>query len=250
MDNIIDDEWEWYIGQLFSKLIKDTNKIKVENVVEIAPGYRYKIAYALANINFKGNLYIVDINADVLKYVEKEYRRILPECKIICINKSFEKSMEYLPNEISLFLSNHCIDDMIIYEYIKDQYCINLAKNDFKEILTNAWIQLWNDKNKTDIVINKVYNSFNVFFESKKIDKIIISQYKSNLFFKENFEEMDEITKKCFNKIKSLIEMNEEKINNILKFLPYENNEYYKEEDFLNNTQNAENWIVGTFEHK
>ena len=36
-DNIADDEWEWYIGQLFSKIIKDLHIGNIKNVVEIAP---------------------------------------------------------------------------------------------------------------------------------------------------------------------------------------------------------------------
>lgn len=36
-DNIADDEWEWYIGQLFSKIIKEIYLGNIKNVVEIAP---------------------------------------------------------------------------------------------------------------------------------------------------------------------------------------------------------------------
>lgn len=36
-DNIADDEWEWYIGQLFSKIIIDRYIGNIKNVVEIAP---------------------------------------------------------------------------------------------------------------------------------------------------------------------------------------------------------------------
>lgn len=36
-DNIADDEWEWYIGQLFFKIIKDEYVENIKNVVEIAP---------------------------------------------------------------------------------------------------------------------------------------------------------------------------------------------------------------------
>ena len=31
-DNIADDEWEWYIGQLFSRIIKNVNKTNIKNV--------------------------------------------------------------------------------------------------------------------------------------------------------------------------------------------------------------------------
>ena len=36
-DNIADDELEWYIGQLFFKIIKDEYVENIKNVVEIAP---------------------------------------------------------------------------------------------------------------------------------------------------------------------------------------------------------------------
>lgn len=36
-DNIADDEWEWYIGQLFSKIIKNMCSENIESAVEIAP---------------------------------------------------------------------------------------------------------------------------------------------------------------------------------------------------------------------
>ena len=36
-DNIADDEWEWYIGQLFLKIIKETCLENRNNIVEIAP---------------------------------------------------------------------------------------------------------------------------------------------------------------------------------------------------------------------
>ena len=32
-DNIADDEWEWYIGQIFSRLIKNVHKSNIKNVV-------------------------------------------------------------------------------------------------------------------------------------------------------------------------------------------------------------------------
>ena len=38
----VDDEWEWYIGQLFYKLIE--KKSNINCVVELAPGFKYKIA--------------------------------------------------------------------------------------------------------------------------------------------------------------------------------------------------------------
>lgn len=243
-DNVADDEWEWYIGQIFSRLIENICKAQVNNVVEIAPGFRYKIAYALKNINFRGTLYVIDTNKDVLEYVAEKYKTILPDCKIICINKSFEDSFAYVPNEIDLLLSNHCIDDMIIAEYMQTYYNNNLKNENFKDMLKGAWIELGKDIPKIDEITNKIYSLFKKFFLNKKISNIIMSQYKSNLYFKDEFKEMDEITEKCFNSVKSLIMMDEEKINKILDFYPFGEDERYRGKYLLDNTQNAKNWIV------
>ena len=60
---------------------------------------------------------------------------------------------------------------------------------------------------------------------------------------------MDEITENCFNKIKQLIQMDNENINKILKFYPFgEDDERYNGRYLLDNTQNAKNWIVGKTE--
>ena len=39
-EKIADDEWEWYIGKIFARLIEKVHNGKLETVVEIAPGYR------------------------------------------------------------------------------------------------------------------------------------------------------------------------------------------------------------------
>lgn len=247
-DNIADDEWEWYIGQIFSRLIQNTHKSSIKDVVEIAPGFRYKIAYALKEVNFQGNLYIIDTNTEVLEYVNEKYKEILPNAKIITINKSFENAFEDIPNEFDLLLSNHCIDDMIIAEYMNN-YDKDLNNENFKDMLTEAWIKLGKEPTKINEISDKVFSTFKKFFSDKTINTIIISQYKSNLYFKDKFKEMDEITEKCFNKVKELVIMDNEYINNILDFFPFGDDERYRGKYLLDNTQNAKNWIVGKYEN-
>ena len=123
-------------------------------------------------------------------------------------------------------------------------YNNNLKNKNFKDMLKEAWIELGKDTKKIDEITNKVYSSFKEFFLNKKISNIIMSQYKSNLYFKDKFKEMDEITEKCFNSVKSLITMDEEKINKILDFYPFGEDERYRGKYLLDNTQNAKNWIV------
>ena len=168
----------------------------------------------MKDINFQGNLYVIDTNTEVLEYVKEKYKMLIPNAKIICINKSFEDAFDDVPNKFDLFLANHCIDDMIIAEFMQNYYDDNLKNDNFKDILTEAWIELGKDTTKIEEISNKIFSAFKKFFLSKEIANIIMSQYKSNLYFKEDFN-------------------------------PFNDDERYSGQYLLDNTQNAKNWIVG-----
>ena len=135
---------------------------------------------------------------------------------------------------------------MIIAEYMNN-YNKDLNNKDFKDMLTEAWIKLGKEPTKINEISSKVFCTFKRFFSNKKIATIIMSQYKSNLYFKDKFKEMDGITEKCFNKVKELVIMDNEYINDILDFFPFGDDERYRGKYLLDNTQNAKNWIVGKY---
>ena len=134
---------------------------------------------------------------------------------------------------------------MIISEFMQNYYNKNMNNDKFKDILTEAWIALGKDERKINEITSKVFSVFEKFFRDKKMKYVIMSQYKSNLYFKDEFKEMDEITESCFRRIKELIIMDDEYLNKILDFYPFGDDERYTGKDLLDNTQNAKNWIVG-----
>ncbi len=244
--NIADAEWEWYIGQLYYQLIKNLYKDDIKCVVELAPGFRHKIADALKETNFTGTIYVIDYSEDVLNYIQEKYKEILPKANIICINKKFEDSLELLPNDIDLFLSNHSIDDLIISNYSNSEYneeCNNeLLFND----LLKMWKKLYYDKKSVDSISSKVLGDFISLFNNKNIKMVIMSQYKSNSYFLGKSNYMDEIVDECFNKIKQLTDTDDKIINKLLDFYPFgKEDERYNGKYLIDNTQNAKNWIAG-----
>ena len=242
-NNKADDEWEIYMGLLYSNIIKKELKNKeLKNVVELAPGYRYKIAYALKQINFNGDLYVVDNNQDVLNYIKDSYNTILPNAKLHLICCDFDVCHFYLPNEIDLFLANHCIDDMIINEFTKS---IKFTENvDYKNLLINCWDTLNSSTKQTNAILNKIYQNFLYLFKNKKINFVIMAQYRSNQYLKEVTNEYT-ISLKLFNKIKKLTDTDDDKLNKILEYHPFGSDERYLLDFLLNNTQTAKNWIAG-----
>lgn len=235
MNNIADDEWEWYLGQLISKIILDCKYNNANTILEIAPGFRYKTAYALKNINFNKKLIIVDSSKEVCDYVKEKYKEMLPDAQIIVFNENIEDAIKKIDN-IDLLIGNHIIDDIIIYKFITNNYVFDTS---IKEKLINCWELL--HKSNYELEVEKTFEIFKGVLQ--KTSHCIISQYKSNVFYKDNNYEY-EITKKCFDKIKKLV--NEEGfVNSLTNYHPFGDDERYLIPSLLANVQNRNNWIIG-----
>lgn len=245
-----DTYFEKYMGRVFFRIIK-THKIKeVKTVVEFAPGFRYKIAYALKRMKFEGALYIIDSNKNVLNFVEKRYKRILPKANIIIVNKSLKDSIKYLPLNIDLFLTNHSIDDMIIAEHLNKEKLKKAFDNDeySKDILIKTWNELSADKNKLIGMSKKILCEFDEFFTKINVNFIIMSQYKSGYYMgEENYVEA--LTEDIFLSLKNKIQTDSALLDKAMDF-DFKNFQVAllsETHSLKNNIQNGKNWIAGKY---
>jgi len=232
----VDDEWEWYIGQLFFALIKGFHTGKIDNVVEICPGYRHKIGIALSQLNFQGSLFIVDNSSSVTEFIRKKYSLLLPKANIVPLNKKLQNCFDDLPKDIDLFLGNHIFDDMVINNY-------NRGFTN-REDLLRRWEELSRSPNQIEEIKRDLVNMFIDLIERKNINTTIMSQYKSNAYFAD-VDIINSITHPIFTEIKNLYAADNGRISTCLNFLPFGiENKIYNDEKLLANTQNAENWLV------
>ena len=245
MQNVqVDDEWEFYIGKLYSHILKNLINFKVNLVVEVGVGFRYKIAYALKDTEFNGTIYIVDINREVLNYVASKYSEILPNAKVITLECEFCDAYRYLPNQVDIFIANHVIDDLILNEYIKMKDDKSIA--DHKECIFQCWKELKANKTIQNQIIDKTVNDFNNFFQNCKTKLSLLSQYKSNVYLK-GCKYLNEIVDQAFTQIKKLFNCDHENLKQLLQYHPFGKNRRYLGKRLLNNTQNENYWIVGNF---
>lgn len=245
-----DDYFEAYMGKVFYNIIEKNSLTNINSVVEFAPGFRYKIAYALKSINFTGTIYIIDSNTSVIDFVNKRYKEILPNAKIVIINKDLKDSVSLLPKEIDLFVANHCVDDMIISKYLKGKRLEDAFNNtdESKQLLINCWNEL---REEDAILFNlkeNVYNDFLYLFNSVNFDFIIMSQYKSGYYMNQK-NYVEELSKTIFDKLKEDIDTNIEKLKEALSF-EFEDFDVALNEGFSlkENIQYYDHWIAGKYE--
>ena len=242
-----ESEWEDFIGEIYAEIIKKSNLNDLNCVVEIAPGFKYKIANALKNLNYKGEFYVIDPNKKAIEFLQEKYTEILPNARIYFLSKTLEEAIDYLPSNIDLLCANHCLDDMIINEYIKND--IEIFNDGNSERIIEKWKELAKYKELLNNVNRKILECFKNTFEKIKIQKVILAQYRSNGYFDENSKMIYNLTKDLFYKIKELISV-DDNIQTLLSSIQVDKNYKYihlNDKELYNNILNEDNWIVGGY---
>ncbi len=242
------NNYEQCMGNVYYEIINSFLFGKISSIVEFAPGFRSKISYALEKLGFDGTLYVIDSNEKVLDYIKEKYKKIIPKANVITINLDLANSINVLPKQIDLFLSNHCIDDMIINNYIEANNLQNIFDNkeNTYEKLNNYWIDLNNNEELLNILINKAYIDLSNVFKTISFKLIVISNYKSWFYYKiNNIPEVQafKVLELLKNNFKDIYE-----IDNILKEIEFNHDEKLDGTASIDdNILNKENWLVGTY---
>lgn len=107
-------EWHKLLGQKWQSAFRYVGLNSKSNILEIGPGIHPKIANALVSLNFKGNIYLNDLNVKSLELAAEEYQKLLPNAKIHIIPGRLVDQKGILENlNVDFLVGNHILDDMI-----------------------------------------------------------------------------------------------------------------------------------------
>jgi hypothetical protein len=144
------DNWQQHIGSVWASVLTSHALDISATVIEIAPGFTEKIGCGLAKMQFRGILYVLEPNDMALEWVLQRYKALLPNARIIGVNKATQYACELLPRKVEAIVMNHVLDDMIFYEALTPeqqqsifsqtrpgQACLEQVKRTWKQLLGN-----------------------------------------------------------------------------------------------------------------
>lgn len=195
------------ISDLWFDLLKKVLATKKEVIVEVAPGYKSKIGLALAKMNFKGTIHVIEPNESALKFIVEDYSKIMPFAKIIGHNKMLHEFLFSDIPEKFILLSNHPFDDMILSSCIGK----NKSKSFFKD--NENWImdlkKYWNNfgQKKIESGINSTVVKVINFIQKFKPAIVIMSHYDAGLLTVNNVTLPNKVGNLAVNKIKKQLKI-------------------------------------------
>lgn len=235
--------WDEYKGHVWSGILVALNISEKASVIDLAPGASSKIEFALSNIGFKGKLFIIEPQEDVSKILYKKAKKLLPDAKIIVINKGFNDV--FIAENIDAIFANHPFDDFIsayltIEKKERDVIFDDISKEDERvlELLKSSWSA---SKENIEKAKNLVKKDFEDFLKRLNPKAFAFSQYSSSYFEKNNLSIINVNAEDLFRNIICGLpdRYSDEKIQNIL-----DKNENYGNEQIGKKILNAKNWVV------
>lgn len=102
-------------SQLLHPLITD----KTQAVLDLCPGWAPKIELALYDLDFSGNVFLWDLDTTSTARVIEFMRLFKTNFKLSSIDSDIFSSTDKIQTDF--IVANHIIDDLLLYEYCKEQ---------------------------------------------------------------------------------------------------------------------------------
>jgi hypothetical protein len=175
------------ISELWFNLFEEIGDMTNLNILEFAGGNNPKIGAGLKR-NFNGEYFIVDVNPVVNQNLAEQYKKLLPEAKIVQIDKTLLDASATV-KKIDMVVANHALDDLFSFEL-----CL-LKEVDFpretreKNISILKKVYLSATKEDINLAIENASNHIIMSITNLKPKKIVLSNYPSRSFSKANFNE-------------------------------------------------------------
>lgn len=189
------------LGHDWEKLLEVLNIEKHEKIVDICPGFTPKIELGLYFRQFKGKIYILDIDSKSINSLTRFIKLFNPQFKVL------KKKENLFGKKISVFdlvLGNHIIDDLVVY-YFTNKAGISLK--DFyakEEVAISVWKNILKSKSAN---VNDVSEKIADILERITRDRgtVCLSQYKSYAEKLFGLSEAYTFNKEVFGKVKSIL---------------------------------------------
>ena len=205
---ITEDRWDETVSQAWSAVFHSLNLDQNAIVIEVAPGDRAKIGLGLKDIGFRGTLYIVEPNQASLQRLVQKYQRLLPSATLHPLPMPLSNARGLLPSGADLLVSNHPLDDMVLYATSDEKTRQNLfddsESTESAETVHQAWGKLAQQPSLLEEAKAKVVEDWSDLVRTLQPRSLAISQYESGFFQQRGLRIPDETAYEILRTLKGI----------------------------------------------
>jgi hypothetical protein len=108
------DRWSGQLGHAWAELLRGRALGQTDTVVEVGPGFTDKVARALAALDFRGRVVLVEPNRAAAAWAAACYRRRLPRAETLIVSRPVPDVTIPGGGRVDALVANHVLDDLIL----------------------------------------------------------------------------------------------------------------------------------------
>jgi hypothetical protein len=178
------DRWSALLGQAWAEMLRGRRLSPSGTVVEVGPGFTDKVARALAALDFRGLVVLVEPNAAAAAWAYECYRRRLPHAEVQVVPRPVPDGKIPSGRRVDALVANHFLDDLILNAALSPDACTEIfasmtAGSPCSRAFVARWRGLLVRSGELTRLTSRVAEQFTNYVAELRPRLVLLNQYRS-----------------------------------------------------------------------
>jgi hypothetical protein len=178
------DGWSALLGHAWAEMLRGSHLSASGTVVEVGPGFTDKVARALAALDFRGLVVLVEPNAAAAGWAYECYRRRLPRAEVLVVPRPVPDAKILVGRRVDALIANHVLDDLILNAALPpgagaEIFASMTAGSACSRTFVGAWRGLLARSDELAGLTSRVAESFTKYVAEMRPRLVLLNQYPS-----------------------------------------------------------------------
>ena len=178
------DRWSVALGHAWAEQLHRRRLSPSGTVVEIGPGFGDKVARALAALDFRGRVVLVEPNGAAAAWARDRYRDLLPRAEVLVVARPVPVCNGSFGRRVDALLANHILDDLILDAALRPDESAKIfsrmtAGSPCSRAFVAAWHGLLSHSYELGRVTSRAAEIFTNYVAVTRPRLVLLNQYPS-----------------------------------------------------------------------
>lgn len=176
--------WNRAVGEAWTSILGEHQLDAKGTIVEIGPGFSDKIAFALAELRFRGTILLVEPNDAARRWAHARYASLLPHALVRTVARPVPDACGIDGGPVDALLSNHIFDDLVLHASVPRDVSARLFATMLPDAPCGAeylrtWQRVLRDETHVEETIARVAEGLASYVHAVRPRLLAVNHYRS-----------------------------------------------------------------------
>jgi hypothetical protein len=176
--------WNRAVGEAWTSVL-DAHELDARGtIVEVGPGFSDKIAFALAELRFRGTILLVEPNDAARRWAHARYASLLPHALVRTVASPVPDVRGIDGGRVDALLANHIFDDLVLHASVPHDVSARLfaamvPQSPCSGDYVRTWQQVLREEERVEATIARVAHDLASYVHAVRPRLLAVNHYRS-----------------------------------------------------------------------